>query len=271
MHSGNDRDTTDVPSWQEVASALVGAPSGFKLFRHSPLGWRNGVHVRGPPSAVLASLPDSPSLSHGLFHGVIRRRWPTFWFSYYTPCATQYELKYCRRVLTRATLDNVQRTVFDNSTTPVSSAARKQAENLAYGIASNQQTWIVRIMAFLVTKLLGWLYGSDVYVDESAVKAIQNLQKTHTLIYAPTHKSHLDSVIMGYTMFACGLEPPHIVAGDNLNLPLVSYMMRGSGAFFIRRSNKNGADRELYKKTLAGRDGCLGWGGEGDGTGCRVH
>jgi len=134
----------------------------------------------------------------------------------------------------------------------LSKTARKQIHRAAFGMASDQRFWILRVMAFVATKLLNWLFGSDLYIDEAAVKHVQKLQKDHTLIYAPTHKSHLDSIIMGYVTFAYGLEPPHIVAGDNLMLPLVSYMMRGSGAFFIRRTNKNGADRELYKKTLAG-------------------
>ena len=183
------------------------------------------------------------------------------WFSYYTPCATQYELKYCRRTLAKSTVSAVERScnaasgsafARDNATKALTEAAKKHIRKVAYRMASDQKIWVIRIMAFLVTKVLGWLYGNDVYIDEESVQEVRTLQKTHTIIYAPTHKSHLDSVLMGYTSFAYGLEPPHIVAGDNLQLPLISFLMRGSGAFFIRRTNKFGADRELYKKTLAG-------------------
>ncbi len=50
----------------------------------------------------------------------------------------------------------------------------------------------------------------------------------------PTHKSHIDYLIMTYMCFAHDLPVPHVVAGDNLKIPLVGQALNHGGAFFIR-------------------------------------
>eukprot|EP00210_Caulerpa_lentillifera_P009334 g8898.t1 len=253
-------------SWADIASSVVGAPPGFKLFRYSPLGW--------PPrrfgSLTELSSPWTPS-PQTQFQRALQWSAPTLWFSLYTPCPRTYELKHCRRVLANSAVEAVDRALRRQSTygmshrvvhrrgrvhgsavSSLSSKSRTQVQDLAYSMASDQRFWILRVVSYITTKLLNWFFGSDLYIDETGVESVKTLQNTHTLIYVPTHRSHLDSVIMGYTMFANGLEPAHIVAGENLKIPLLSELMRASGAFFIRRSNKDVKDRELYKKTLSG-------------------
>ena len=41
---------------------------------------------------------------------------------------------------------------------------------------------------------------------------------------------------LSYSLYKAGLMTPHIAAGDNLNLPMLGNFLRGSGAFFMRRS-----------------------------------
>lgn len=48
-------------------------------------------------------------------------------------------------------------------------------------------------------------------------------------------------------MFRLGLQIPHIVAGDNLDMPVVGTLLRGCGAFFIRRE---WGDDLLYKTVV---------------------
>jgi len=251
-------------SWTNVASSIVGAPPGFKLFRHSPLGWPSR---RTGPLAELTSFSTSSSPS--TFQGILKWTAPTIWFSLYTPCPRSYELKNCRRVLSSSAVEAVDKALHRQSTSASSSYRRRdrvhgsavsslssncktQVRRLAYSMASDQRFWVLRIVSYITTKLLNWFFGMDLYIDETGLEFVKPLQKTHTLIYVPTHRSHLDSVLMGYVMFCNGLEPPHIVAGDNLKIPLLSKLMRLSGAFFIRRCNKEVKDREVYKKTLSG-------------------
>jgi glycerol-3-phosphate O-acyltransferase len=69
-------------------------------------------------------------------------------------------------------------------------------------------------------------------------------QKKMSLVLLPSHKSHVDYLVVSYVMFRLGLQIPHIVAGDNLDMPIVGTLLRGSGAFFIRRE---WGDDLLYK------------------------
>ncbi len=58
------------------------------------------------------------------------------------------------------------------------------------------------------------------------------------LVYLPNHRSHIDYLLLSYFVNAQGLAPPHIAAGDNLNIPVVGPILRRGGAFFLRRSFK---------------------------------
>ena len=64
-----------------------------------------------------------------------------------------------------------------------------------------------------------------------------------SLVFLPCHKSHLDYLLVSWLCFRLGLALPHIVAGDNLDLPVVGPLLRRGGAFFVRRT---WGDDELY-------------------------
>ncbi len=51
-----------------------------------------------------------------------------------------------------------------------------------------------------------------------------------------THRSHIDYLLLSYTLYRQGLTPPHIAAGANLNIFLIGPLLRRCGAFFLRRS-----------------------------------
>lgn len=51
-----------------------------------------------------------------------------------------------------------------------------------------------------------------------------------------SHDSHIDYLTVSWLLFRLGLAVPHIVAGENLDLPVVGTILRGGGGFFIRRS-----------------------------------
>ena len=74
------------------------------------------------------------------------------------------------------------------------------------------------------------------HIELHNVSQIHDLANTHTIIYIPNHRSHIDYLILSYLLFVDGIAIPHIAAGDNLNLPLLGPLLRRCGAFFIRRS-----------------------------------
>jgi glycerol-3-phosphate O-acyltransferase len=75
-------------------------------------------------------------------------------------------------------------------------------------------------------------------VDIHHIQPIKQIALTHQLVYVPCHRSHVDYLLLSYVIFTENLAIPYIAAGNNLNLPFIGRILRGGGAFFIRRSFK---------------------------------
>ncbi|MEC8023174.1 MAG: 1-acyl-sn-glycerol-3-phosphate acyltransferase, partial [Myxococcota bacterium] len=58
------------------------------------------------------------------------------------------------------------------------------------------------------------------------------------LVVIPSHKSHVDYLLLSYLFYVNGLVTPSIAAGNNLNFFPLGQMFRRWGAFFLRRSFK---------------------------------
>ena len=57
------------------------------------------------------------------------------------------------------------------------------------------------------------MYRSRIYVDKEGLERVRALSATHTVVFVPTHKSHLDYMTLCYILFVYGLTCPHIAAG----------------------------------------------------------
>jgi glycerol-3-phosphate O-acyltransferase len=105
---------------------------------------------------------------------------------------------------------------------------------------------------FLCVQLLARTYHRGIHV--SALE-VQNLRQTATiaaerkqsLIFLPCHRSHVDYVSLQVICYRLGLTLPVVVAGDNLNFPLVGPFLQHAGAMFIRRSFSGD---EVYTATV---------------------
>ena len=82
---------------------------------------------------------------------------------------------------------------------------------------------------------------------QGPIEQIKYLAKHHTLVYAPTHVSNLDSPLIGYALQSVGLPP--VLYGAGLNLfsnPLMSFFLSRLGAYTVDRRKNN----RLYKDVL---------------------
>ncbi|XID74757.1 glycerol-3-phosphate 1-O-acyltransferase PlsB [Alkanindiges sp. WGS2144] len=86
---------------------------------------------------------------------------------------------------------------------------------------------------------LSWLW-TQLYdgVEVHHFQTVRELAEKYEIIYTPCHRSHIDYLLLSYVIYKRGLMIPYIAAGDNLNLPFLGQLLRGGGAFFIRRSFK---------------------------------
>ncbi|KAI8979677.1 hypothetical protein BDF20DRAFT_906184 [Mycotypha africana] len=136
-------------------------------------------------------------------------------------------------------------------------ALRKELEVVAKAIvdkafATMNSKRTVRLFAFMVNTILARLYHQGVHIRESEWVELKRValiaqEKKQSLLFLPSHKSHIDYLVVSYLMFRLGIQIPHIVAGENLDLPLVNILLKGCGAFYIRREWGNDI---LYKGIL---------------------
>ncbi|MDR7133095.1 glycerol-3-phosphate O-acyltransferase [Lysobacter niastensis] len=129
----------------------------------------------------------------------------------------------------------------DNSKFP---DAWKKAHAFAYEIAADYSHPVVRSASFLLAPVWNRIYRG---VLVHHLDKLKQDAPGHEVVYVPCHRSHMDYLLLSYLLYTRGIVPPHIVAGINLNLPVVGTLLRKGGAFFIRRSIRGSA---LYSAVL---------------------
>lgn len=123
-----------------------------------------------------------------------------------------------------------------------------QAESMAVGyldeILSDYSYPAMRVFDMGLTWLWTQLYDG---IEVHHFQTVRELAEDYEIIYAPSHRSHIDYLLLSFVVYKRGLMVPYIAAGDNLNLPVLGQLLRGGGAFFIRRSFKG---LQLYSAVL---------------------
>ncbi|KAL6070816.1 Dihydroxyacetone phosphate acyltransferase [Balamuthia mandrillaris] len=104
---------------------------------------------------------------------------------------------------------------------------------------------IMRSLGWAFRKIYRRLY-SGVVINEIGMEGAKKLfAQKGPMVLIPTHRSYIDFLIVSYLFYSFDLPVPHIAAGDDfLNVTIVNWLFRHSGAFFMRRTF--GGD-ELYR------------------------
>eukprot|EP01104_Vermistella_antarctica_P015596 TRINITY_DN5159_c0_g1_i1.p1 TRINITY_DN5159_c0_g1~~TRINITY_DN5159_c0_g1_i1.p1 ORF type:complete len:1326 (-),score=410.75 TRINITY_DN5159_c0_g1_i1:83-4060(-) len=106
---------------------------------------------------------------------------------------------------------------------------------------------VMRAEGYLFRKFYRNLYQGIVVDEPGVLRIIEQQQKESRvpLIIMPTHRSYMDFLIVSFVFFYYEMKLPFIASGDDfLNMAMVSWIFRHSGAFFMRRAF--GKD-ELYR------------------------
>ncbi len=114
-------------------------------------------------------------------------------------------------------------------------AKRKKAGEYYDEIAADYNSSYVRLFRII----LKWLWkkifnGIDTVPSELAV--IREWARKGPLIYVPSHKSHVDYLVLNDVLYDFNMHIPRIAAGQNLSFWPMGHIFRKCGAFFIRRS-----------------------------------
>lgn len=86
---------------------------------------------------------------------------------------------------------------------------------------------------------LPWLWKKifdGIDVDIPGLARVRESARSGTLIFVPSHKSHIDYLVLNYVLFRHYMHIPRVAAGKNLTFWPMGYIFRKAGAFFVRRS-----------------------------------
>ncbi len=138
----------------------------------------------------------------------------------------------------------MQRHALEEGLDPAEVLAR--AKEFVDEIASDYRVGVVSWFTRFVDGLFGRIL-TGVDVDRRGLKEIAGCDISDRIVLVCSHKSYADPLLIGYTMFRSGMVPPQQAAGLNLSFWPVGWLLRHSGAFYIRRSF---AGETLYREVF---------------------
>lgn len=111
----------------------------------------------------------------------------------------------------------------------------KQARKILQEIAADFSPMAIKIMSALLHPVWNIMYDG-IEVDTAGLARVREAARSKRLVIVPSHKSHVDYLVLSYVFYHHGLIPPHIAAGVNLSFWPLGPIFRRSGAFFLRRT-----------------------------------
>jgi glycerol-3-phosphate O-acyltransferase len=63
--------------------------------------------------------------------------------------------------------------------------------------------------------------------------------KNNTVVLVPMHRSHFDYIVLGQKLYEANMIPPIVAAGVNLSFWPIGFVIRGLGAYFVRRDSRS--------------------------------
>ena len=106
-------------------------------------------------------------------------------------------------------------------------------EELQAALDSNAIAVLDRIFDATVARVY-----TDLEVDAPGLETLRERAKDGSLVILPSHRSHVDYIVMARVFLQAKMPVPLVAAGDNLNFFPLGPVLRRAGAFFIRRKFK---------------------------------
>ncbi len=119
----------------------------------------------------------------------------------------------------------------------LSGELRNRAVTMMIQLQARPEYITIRTLAKLVELFLHRTYAG-IEMNKGDTERLRRAARDGTLILLPSHKSHVNYMVVSYQFNQMGLPTPMIAAGDNLDFFPMGPLARQSGAFFIRRSFK---------------------------------
>jgi glycerol-3-phosphate O-acyltransferase len=219
-------------------------PGRLRVLMRFVLNYRNAQLRSGPPFDVQAFLAEHQDLTdaqaadrirYALLRRIERERQVVLGPAKKTAGRMREELIRSPRVR-----EHIERAAREQNK-PVAAIERqadKELRRLCAMMDPNAVALFSRFLSWVFTRI----YDGFV-VDAEGMERVREAARRGPLILLPSHKSHVDYLVLSYVLAQNSVSAPLIAAGDNLSFFPLGSLLRRSGAFFIRRSFKG---RKLY-------------------------
>jgi glycerol-3-phosphate O-acyltransferase len=228
---------TATPSLLDLLFGPVQWPGRVRVFFQFLLNYRDAKLRSGEPFNLKEFLEKNPGLDdseaankvrYALLRRMERDRAVIIGPMKKTTARIQEEILRSPRVRAQITI------YAEENDVPYSRAedvARKQLKKLC----AKQSLFVIDLMHRFLTWTWSKMYDG-VVLDKEGVERMRDAARDASLVLLPSHKSHIDYLVLSDQLYENAMMPPLIAAGENLSFwPLGSLLRRG-GAFFIRRS-----------------------------------
>ncbi|HEY6003825.1 MAG TPA: 1-acyl-sn-glycerol-3-phosphate acyltransferase [Anaeromyxobacter sp.] len=227
------------PSLWDVLFGSPEAPSAFANAIAFLRSYRRAIFHAGRPLDLAAALAESPGAPdavlgrkiRGVLHQHLAREFRT---AVGPPLKAPSRVR--EKVLRDRTLRSAIEAVAAETGRPVE-AVLSEAEKDLREIASRYDPRFVQVMRPLLSAIFGQWYTS-IEVDEDGLARVKRAAAGAPIVLCPSHKSHVDYLVISWLLYEHGMTPPHIGAGINLAFWPFGHIARRGGAFFIRRKVK---------------------------------
>ncbi|MHB8419574.1 MAG: 1-acyl-sn-glycerol-3-phosphate acyltransferase [Myxococcales bacterium] len=245
-----------------VVDALFGTPDSPNLLRTAGaflLNYRSATAKVGQAIDLQAYLRDHPDESDALAARKIRG---ALWqhLARETRVVRGPQLKTPARVAEEVLRDRALKQALEKVAAEQQLPPREveaQARAALQEIAAQYSPTTIGVLKPALDVIFDRIYDG-IEIDAQGMERLRRAAARSSLVLCPSHKSHVDYLILSKVLYDAGLQPPHIAAGANLSFFPLGTIFRKSGAFFLRRSFKGdrlyGAVFRAYVKRLM-RDG----------------
>ncbi|XP_009305069.1 glycerol-3-phosphate acyltransferase 1, mitochondrial [Danio rerio] len=134
------------------------------------------------------------------------------------------------------------------------SKVRRKARGWLQEMVANISPALIRLTGWVLLKLFNGFFWS-IQIHKGQLEMVKKAASEYNapLVFLPVHKSHIDYLLITFILFCHNIKAPHIAAGNNLNIPILSTLIRKLGGFFIRRKMDETSDGKkdvLYRSLL---------------------
>ncbi|NXD19931.1 GPAT1 acyltransferase, partial [Spelaeornis formosus] len=130
---------------------------------------------------------------------------------------------------------------------------KKKARKILQEMVANVSPALIRLTGWVLLKLFNSFFW-NIQIHRGQIEMVKAATEMNLpLIFLPVHKSHIDYLLLTFILFCHNIKAPYIAAGNNLNIPIFSTLIRKLGGFFIRRKldqNPDGRKDFLYRSLL---------------------